>query len=217
MTELIHGIKDEIRFFMDKSFQSSFAYIGALVAAVFSINLSTTQSISSFLSINQYILFSFVILLANFIFLTVNIGCIFAVVKRGIFIVASFEQRASNPEVEWETFLRTKAGRLGWLAWNTDNFYLVPIVLVVAGLSLAIFGAELRILIAAVEKPKPAEYLLLVVPLALHVWPAWSFWQLGRLMQDYARLLDGSGSAPQAERLAKTGSAIAKLVDAPPE
>jgi hypothetical protein len=196
----IKEIKSEVRFFMDKSFQSSFAYIGALVAAIFSLKLDP-GTVSKFTSADPSLLLSSIVLLTNFIFLTVNIGCSFAVVKRGMFIVASSEQGTSNPDVEWETFLRTKAGRLGWFGWNTDNFYLVPIVVVVVVLSIAIFGSELPTLLSARACVRTQEYLLLMIPMALHAWPAWSSWQLVRLMQDHARLLESLGSAPQAKRL----------------
>jgi hypothetical protein len=200
MDDAIKDIKSEVRFFMDKSFQSSFAYIGALVAAIFSLKLDP-DTVSRFTSVNPSLLLSSIILLTNFIFLTVNIGCSFAVVKRGMFIVASFEQGASNPDVEWETFLRTKAGRLGWFGWNTDNFYLVPIVVVVVVLSIVIFGSELPTLSAAAAGARTQAYILLIFPMALHAWPAWSSWQLVQLMQDHARLLESLGSAPQAKRL----------------
>jgi hypothetical protein len=127
-----------------------------------------------------------------------------------MFIVASFEPGVSNGDVEWEMFLRTKVGRLGWLGWNTDNFYLVPIVIVVVVLSVVIFGGELLTLVAAPDNAKIADSLLLAIPMALHAWPVWSFWQLVRLMQDQARLFDSLGSVPQVKRLTERLAPVRK-------
>jgi hypothetical protein len=192
-------VKDEIRFFMDKSFQASFAYIGALVAAAYSVKLDVLSETSTLIGISSSVILSSILLLANFIFLTVNLGCIFAVIKRGIFIVASAERDSASSVAEWEVFLQLKAAGLGFVAWNTDNLYLTPIVMVVVLLSFLIFGLEL------LSGVKRIEVFVLTVPMALHLWPAWSLSQLLRLMAARARLFADFGPVRQTARLTRTG------------
>lgn len=79
------SIKSEIEFFMEKMFQVSLSYSGAIVALVAVIHLDVGDEIQRVLGVHPRVSFVAVLLGLNALYLTLVLGTLFAVFKRGCF------------------------------------------------------------------------------------------------------------------------------------
>jgi hypothetical protein len=134
-------VTDEIRFYMEKAFQVSFGYGGALVALIAAAKLEVFKDLAPSYS-TEYLLATTVLLL-NVLYLALVTGCLFAILKRGYFILrqCSREESEQKLHLEWEMFfrgsddVRVTAAFMNRHAWNIDNYYLVPILVLIAVIS----------------------------------------------------------------------------------
>ncbi len=144
----IDAIKQEIRFFMEKSFQVSLGYVGTFVALAAVVKLDLLTKLSSFLGISVLAILSVAVLLINITYLTLASACIFATLKRGYYILLHAPENIENKFADyrhWEIFVRIADPPLvrkkffNFLAWNVDNYYMLPLFLFI-GIS-SIFAA----------------------------------------------------------------------------
>lgn len=172
----LESVKKEIAFFMDKSFQFSFVYIGAVFAALASANIG---NVTKLFGIPDLVLFIIpALLLLNFLYLVVAVSCLFAILKRGYFILSNGGH--SQTDFIWEIFVRSgsedEAEQFGMISWNIDNYYTVVICFLITLLSvfLAIYG---------VLKFRGYGYwkILPIALLLLHALPLWAFVRTGKL------------------------------------
>jgi hypothetical protein len=184
------SIKTEITFFMDKLFQSSFVYVGALFATLATIRLDGSAAIGALLGVSPRVIVVVAVLLANLVFLVLACSCTFAVLKRGMFIIEYDESNASAHSVLWEAFVRRT--RLGWgeLSWNVDNYY-------VAVLGIVVFGVSLALGVIGLRNPVSDERWIVAILLALHVLPLWMLWQVARMNAACRRVIQSRQSEPK--------------------
>ncbi len=202
MTSL-ESVKAEITFFMEKGFQFSFVYVGAVFAAVATLNVGTVKAIFHLPEENLSLLIVPALLLLNFLYLVVASSCLFAILKRGYFILANGQSSEGDSltEVAWERFVRRGTDgptrRFGSIAWNIDNYYTVVVCLLIVALSvvLAVYGVA--------EFPERWKAVPLVL-LLLHVIPAWFFLRTKSLNDLCHRLVDASRTAA-AQRPSQVG------------
>ena len=194
-------VKDEIRFFLEKSFQVSFAYAGALAVTALSARLDVIRDLSQTTGLARSVILAFLILVNNAVYLSISLACSFALVKRGMFVLASDAGEADEILREWEKFLRMPAAGFGKTAWNIDSYYLAPVDFVVAMASFTIFPLTLYRVLTHDMLDVPLQLAVLVVPIVLHVWPGWCFAQLVRLLTRFDRVMRGLGQAPQSRRV----------------
>ncbi|WP_158012932.1 hypothetical protein [Streptomyces sp. Root369] len=146
--------RSEIAFFMEKAFQISFVYFAG-VAAFFAVSKSDVMaSIVRATGVPLAGLAAVVILLLNLVYVTLACACLFAVLKRGLFILThtskSPSDRAARESIywKWEEFVRSDdakgAARMRDIAWNIDNYYMVPLfsVIVVASVISVVVAME---------------------------------------------------------------------------
>lgn len=139
-------VKDEIRFFMEKSFQVSFGYIGALIAIVATVKLDALDALARQLGMTTGLVVSVLILAMNGLYLTIAIACLFAILKRGYFILdnaPSATTAESDLHSKWETYVRSYSKDLfalrplNHVAWNLDNYFMLPIFVLIMLVSVA--------------------------------------------------------------------------------
>lgn len=127
----LERVKREADFFMEKTFQVSFGYLGALVALVAASGLSIGSEVASQLGLSTTAVFCCCVLVLNACYLALASGMLFATVKRGIYLVVASDTRDGHHA--WEFFLRRSSGSpfpgrwWGHIAWNLDNFYMAPL------------------------------------------------------------------------------------------
>jgi len=140
------SVRDEIRFFMDKGYQVSFGYFGALAALIAATKLQATTDVAATLGFPVGMLLAIAIVLLNVLYLSVAGGCLFGVLKRGYFILTNAGDAVDREvlvKAEWEVFVRSVRERLfanaflDDMAWNVDNYYMVPILTFIVGVSVA--------------------------------------------------------------------------------
>src|SRR5689334_17751380 len=123
-------------------FRSSFGYLTALAAVLAASSSQYVASTASALRTTPAVLVSETVLLLNLFYFTLVSGCLFAVIKRGFFIL---QTRQGTVDERWERFSRFSpvednarwTGGIGRLAWNIDNLYLLPLFGLLAGCSIA--------------------------------------------------------------------------------
>jgi hypothetical protein len=140
----------EVTFFMEKAFEISLFYFAGLGAFVALSKSDVMTAAAKFSGIPLVGLLSLGVLLLNLVYLILAIACLFAVLKRGLFILEHTVDRRSQdsssqsmPSMEraWEGFVRESLittgspGRLRALAWNIDNYYMVPLFVIILGAS----------------------------------------------------------------------------------
>lgn len=138
-------VRDEIRFFMDRSFQVSYGYIGALLGLAASAHSDFAHGLAMGSGTSVGSIVALAVLILNGIYLTVGMSCSFAVLKRAYFIL-----RFTAPDngtqlrmyLAWERFVRQPPPRRSTLArlrpvvWNIDNYYMTPVFVTVLSLSV---------------------------------------------------------------------------------
>ena len=132
-------VSDEIAFFMEKTFQLSFGYLGGLAALTFASGSSITSDLASALAIPTAIVIPVALLGANSLYMSLSIGTLFAAMKRGRFLMDLSADKSE--QWLWERFLRSpsdsfRARAGGQVLWNLDNFYMVPAFLLIATTSV---------------------------------------------------------------------------------
>jgi hypothetical protein len=170
------AVKSEIAFFMEKTFQVSFGYLGALAALAAAAKLDVLTAAASLLDVRVRMVVVTAVLMANAVYLTLACGTLFAVVKRGLFIIqqtslAQIDAAPRSIHLDWEVFVRRPPPEVGapaWgrvAAWNFDNFYMVPLFLLIAcsSVGVAVFGMT--------ESKGSHEVALLAAGCAAQVFP----------------------------------------------
>jgi hypothetical protein len=138
-------VKSEIAFFMERSFQVSLGYFASLaVVIVTAINIRPAVFRSWGLPedlAEPTVISGVVVLLLNVLYLSIAIACLFAILKRGLFLI---EHDEMDDHRTWETFVRgglqtaENVRPISNLSWNVDNYYMLPmfaLVLVSSGVS----------------------------------------------------------------------------------
>ncbi|PKL48544.1 MAG: hypothetical protein CVV39_04250 [Planctomycetes bacterium HGW-Planctomycetes-1] len=136
--DILEPIRTEISFFMDKSFQFSFVYIGALFAIIAGAKLEIIKEIANiFFDCNVRLVIVLSALILNFAYLMLSSSCLFAMVKRAYFILNT---NTNNSVVKnWEIFTRKSKNGFGIIRWNIDNYFFVVILLVALTSSIVLF------------------------------------------------------------------------------
>jgi hypothetical protein len=180
--EALADVADEIRFYLEKSFQVSFGYLGVLVALGIAVHYGLSQGVAQQGGINRHVLVAGVLVTLNALYLTSALGMLFGVLKRGLFVIAN-----SSP-------ISASLYREGWIRgiekerrppctaleprsffWNLDNYSVVLIFGVVTAVSI---GA----LSYGFSQPKNSlELTILVCATAIQVVPAASLLAVARL------------------------------------
>ncbi|WP_329195232.1 MULTISPECIES: hypothetical protein [unclassified Streptomyces] len=191
--ESFEAQRSEIAFFMEKAFQISFVYFAG-VAAFFAVSKSDVMtSIVQATGIPLSGLAAVVILLLNLVYVTLACACLFAVLKRGLFILthtsnAPIGQAKESIHWKWEEFVRNDeamgAARMRNVAWNIDNYYMIPLfsVIVIA----SVISAVMAMACGSVIIQCTASVLIV-----LHVIPGFILRQLTVLDRQCRRILEG--------------------------
>lgn len=173
-SESLQIIKSEITFFMDKSFQFSFVYVGAVFAGIASIKLDVIDTWAIKLHTTAETLLTILILLLNLVYLILASSCIFAILKRGYFFLAHSDQQPEGPLVVWEKFVRKATGSFSTLGWNVDNYYVGVIWFFIFALSMCGF-------FYGILNATGTSVIVLSVLMALHGIPVWCLVQTAKL------------------------------------
>ena len=126
------AVRTEIAFFMEKSFQITFGYLGSAAALTAGVAIDDVRALIAQNGLEIGSLWAVALLVLNVLYLTAAGGCLFAILKRGYFILT--QSNASSTDARWERFLRTQAYSvfgskfLDRIAWNFDNFYMAPVL-----------------------------------------------------------------------------------------
>lgn len=192
--------KSEVTFFMEKTFQISFAYFGGLVAFFALSKTSFMKAIVQASGVRLGILVALVVMLLNLVYLTLACACLFAILKRGMFILKHSPRSAESKAslyVEWEKFVRDDSVLPAWarlrpLAWNIDNYYMLPLFAVIIMSSAA---AGWYALAGEQTKGDIAATILIV----LYVIPGYMTYYMAVLNRECRRLLVDRNPAKEAE------------------
>ncbi|MGW2515781.1 hypothetical protein ACWC09_01870 [Streptomyces sp. NPDC001617] len=166
--------RSEVAFFMEKAFQISFVYFAG-VAAFFALSKSDVMtSIVKATGLPLAGLAAVVILLLNLLYVTLACACLFAVLKRGLFIL----RHTSMPPGEeigqgsvyrkWEEFVRDEElmgdVKLRHVAWNIDNYYMIPLFSVIVAASTIAAVIALTSSSAIIQAAASALVVMHVIP-----------------------------------------------------
>ncbi|MFF1906854.1 hypothetical protein [Kitasatospora sp. NPDC058218] len=135
--------KSEVAFFTEKAFQVSFVYFAGL-AAFFALSKSDVMTaVVHATNLPLGGLIAVVVLLLNLVYITLACACLFAILKRGLFILKyTTSSPGSQPSVhrEWEVFVRDDECmgeiKMRSIAWNIDNYYMIPLFFAIVAVSL---------------------------------------------------------------------------------
>jgi len=167
-TENLQSIKGEILFFMEKVFQFSFVYIGALFAVLASSKLEIGEALAEKLTVSSLYLGLNAFLLLNLVYLVLSCSCLFAILKRGHFILVHYRSATDEPLVRWEKYARKSPVGFRKITWNIDNYYVVLLLVLVfigSGAALCLFWNDLG---------KDDPRLLPAILLVSHLIPVWA-------------------------------------------
>jgi hypothetical protein len=192
--------KSEIAFFMEKTFQISFTYFGGLIAFFALSKTSFMKAIVQTSGIRLGILVALVVMLLNLVYLTLACACLYAILKSGMFILKHSPRSAESKAslyVEWEKFVRDDSMLPAWarlrpLAWNIDNYYMLPLFSVII---LSSAGAGWYALAGEQLKGEIAAAILI----ALYVIPGYMSYYMAVLNRECRRLLTDRDPAKAAE------------------
>jgi hypothetical protein len=176
--------RDEIKLFMEKAFQMSFGYFAALVAFLALSRTTYLADIALVSGTTTTRLLGLAVLVTNLFYLIVLTSCLFAILKRGLFILSS--DRTSS-EHGWEVFARNPSTFGVWqngglIEWNIDNYYMFPIIFVIVAVS--IFTAYLGLASGSGYVRWAA-----VIALTLHALPGWMLYALYKLNAECHRAI----------------------------
>lgn len=188
--------KSEVSFFMEKTFQISFTYFAGLVAFFALSKTSFMKAVVQASSLHLGILVALVVLVLNLVYVTLACACLFAILKRGMFILKHGLRPGDSGVslyMEWEKFVRDDSlmpvsPRLRSLAWNIDNYYMLPL-----------FGLIIASSVGAVwyvQADGTTEAKIIAAILAfLYVIPGYMLYYMGVLNRECRRLLKGEEPA----------------------
>jgi hypothetical protein len=170
MQDITADAKREIAFFMEKAFQVTFGYIAVLAGLVAAFSFDIYPALAAQWGFSQAFVFSLLVLVSSTIYLATAWSCLFAVLKRGYYIMVSSEREPETDGIGglWELFVRDyrdfnlarnkpNSRRVSRFVWNFDNYYMVPIHGVV-GLAALCSGV-----VAVVEAGSPLRTLSTVI------------------------------------------------------
>lgn len=180
-------VKDEIAFFMEKTFQISLGYVGAVIAIVLASRL---DSVDVATGVNGAVLMFSGVLVVNSVYLSLAAGTLFAALKRGMYL--SLEDPNGAGFGKWEAFVRKSSDSpfsgkpLGLHAWNLDNYYMAPVFVLIMIASIVSF------ILGAMRADVWIEWVVILSSLALLLVPVVMFLTTMRLANHVARLVDTS-------------------------
>ncbi len=158
----LNVIKAEANYFQDEAFQVSFGYIGALFGLVALAALDGVDKLAKDIGTTPAAVLSLAILLLNVTYLTIAWGCIFATLKRGYFIIlrsnVGTEGTAEEVLRDWEEFVREPVYQkrvvpgMGLVGWNVDNYFMLPMYVLIVVISLVALFVPLFSSISGVMK-----------------------------------------------------------------
>lgn len=169
MAEDLEFVKREITFFMEKTFQVSFGYFGALIAFLAAFKLEIVQAAGQAIGTGGGVVIAWAVLLLDVIYLTVAGACIYAVLKRGYFIL--IRAAVADPLRAWEVFERAaeenpiRGDAVPGISWNVDNYYMAPIYILIVVISAVAAGYCLLV-------PNTLARAIMGVLVSLHIFPA---------------------------------------------
>ena len=134
-------VKDEIKFFMEKSYQFSFVYIAAVFAIIAGVKLEAMKPLSKLVNIEMDMLMVLSLCILNLAYLTLASACLFGILKRGYFILIQEKRTVDKAMVEWERFMRDQEG-VSAVVWGVDNYFMVILYMIVwcASCGLLVYG-----------------------------------------------------------------------------
>jgi hypothetical protein len=201
--ESVSFAKQQIHFFMEKSFQIPLGYGGALVALGAVGRPDVLSRLSSSLDISVPTIVCGVVLALNLTYLTIATACLFAILKRGYFVLLQSIGSSANCASEdssWEVFVRSPGhqrfgGRLWVLfGWNVDNYYMLPLFAFIAASSICAF------VFAWGRETSAVPQGVLIVLLILHVVPGWAFVAMFKLNRAMSRRIIQAGRDRKSEK-----------------
>src|SRR4051794_8324123 len=98
-------IKQEILVFMDRSWRVSFGYFAAIAAFLAVSRADFVEKLAGAIKVAAADLVAAVLLFTDAIYLATVLACLFAILKRGLFIIINDPAGASVYSA-WERFLR---------------------------------------------------------------------------------------------------------------
>lgn len=174
-------LKDEIKFFMEKAFQFAFVYIGVLFAVMAGTKLEVLKGMAELLKTKPDIVLSIVLLTLNLTYLTLATSSLYAILKRGYFILSSTELLHDTPLSEWEHFVRVPRNKPKYLDWNVDNYFMTI-------LYLLIWAGSIVLSIYGISNSQDTAYILMICVVLLHLFPLWCGIHTIRLNHECRRL-----------------------------
>lgn len=170
----INAVKQEIKFFMEKSYQISLGYVGSIIAVLAIVKMDVIKPLSQFLTITEKSTICIAILLINATYLTLASACIFATLKRGYFILLLDSQSDDfkiNNYQYWEMFVREpnppllRIKFLNMLVWNVDNYHMMPLFMfiIISSTFATYYGLE--------TSAGVLDYAMLIILSILHIIP----------------------------------------------
>lgn len=178
--ESLARVKDEIAFFMEKTFQITFGYLGALIALAVASGLDAGTAVAKELGLGTAPLFCTGVLLLNAMYLSLAAGTLFATIKRGLFLIT--QDPGSLGHRRWESFVRQSdehspfgSGPRGFIAWNLDNFYMTPLFAMIGVVSVVIAIIGVR------EADGVLAHTIVLLAVAAHALPIAALGMTGKL------------------------------------
>jgi hypothetical protein len=171
-------IKQEILVFMDRSWRVSFGYFAAIAAFLAVSRADFVERLAGSINVSAADLVATVLLFSNAIYLATVLACLFAILKRGLFIILNDPAQSSVYAV-WERYLReVDASAIRWrppaIAWNIDNYYMLPALLLVTAGSA--WGA-----VQAASSETTSVQVVAWVGILAHALPVTLLWFLWRI------------------------------------
>lgn len=178
------GQRDEIKLYMDKGYQASFGYFAALVAVFAVSKTAYAADVAAAIGVSVVLATALFLLVTNLFYSIILLSCLFAILKRGLFIL----RMADSSDRDWEVFARdpTKfdvwASR-GRIAWNIDNWFMIPVLVVILLVSVGAVYVGIK---------QGGLYIKLsaFALFALHTIPAWMLISLSALSAECTRQAD---------------------------
>lgn len=123
-------IKQDMLFYLDKTFQFSFVYVGAVFAVLAGAQSSVVNKLAfSFNIAHGDLIVPAAILLLNLLYLTLAMSCAHAILKRAYFMLDYRNATTVSDKVlnEWERFTRNPVNGFKVVTWNVDNYFPIAV------------------------------------------------------------------------------------------
>lgn len=168
-------IKDEIAFYMEKIFQFSYAYVGAVIVVIAGSKTEVLENLSDLLLTESQILISTMIIFLNLVYLIIACSSSYAILKRGYFILSQNNKDGIELYIDWEKYNRSKGVKqIDSLSWNIDNFYTLFIFAICFIFSIILFSTTIRSSSGVVR-------IFQIALMLFHLFPIWAIFQISRL------------------------------------